>query len=119
MCQIATLRKIEKGRGFLFAFLKENIHLLGGKFKFSAQGSNLSPFVGNGTKNKIPSDIKPPLIHKFFSTGIKGCVKIKPNIPFISLKISASKSSRSNLHLQRLNYYSCGQTFIGTYCTYF
>ena len=29
---------------------------LGGKFKFSAQ-----PFVGNGTKVKIPSETKPPI----------------------------------------------------------
>ena len=34
---------------------------MGGKFKFSAQGSNLAPFVGNGTQIKIPSEINPPL----------------------------------------------------------
>ena len=33
----------------------------GGKFKFSAQENDLAPFVGNGTKVKIPSEIKPPL----------------------------------------------------------
>ena len=32
-----------------------------GKFKFSAQESDLSPFVGNETKFKIPSEIKWPL----------------------------------------------------------
>ena len=32
-----------------------------GKFKFSAQGRDLAPFVGNGTKVKMPSEIKPPL----------------------------------------------------------
>ena len=34
--------------------------VMGGKFKFSDQGSDLAPFVGNGNKLK-PSDIKPPL----------------------------------------------------------
>ena len=33
----------------------------GGKFEFSAQGQELAPFVGNVTKVKIPSEIKPPL----------------------------------------------------------
>ena len=37
---------------------------MGGKFKFSAQESALAPFVGSGTKVKIPSDIKPPLALK-------------------------------------------------------
>ena len=32
-----------------------------GKFKFSAQGRDLALFVGNGTKVKIPSEIKPAL----------------------------------------------------------
>ena len=35
--------------------------VMGGKFKFSAQESDLAHFVGNGTKAKIPSEIKPPL----------------------------------------------------------
>ena len=30
-------------------------------FKFSTQGSDLAPFIGNGTKVKIPYEIKPPL----------------------------------------------------------
>ena len=34
-------------------------------FKFSAQGSDLVPFVGNLTKVKIPSEIKPPLALHF------------------------------------------------------
>ena len=34
---------------------------MGGKFKFSDQGSDLAPFFGNGSKLKIPFDIKPPL----------------------------------------------------------
>ena len=34
---------------------------MGGKFKCSAQGWALAPFVGNRTKDKIPSEIKPPL----------------------------------------------------------
>ena len=29
--------------------------------KFSAQGRDLAPFFDNGTKVKIPSEIKPPL----------------------------------------------------------
>ena len=33
----------------------------GRKFKFSTQGQNGAPFVGNLTKIKIPSEIKPPL----------------------------------------------------------
>jgi hypothetical protein len=32
-----------------------------GEFKFSAQGRDLAHFVGNGTKIKILSEIKPPL----------------------------------------------------------
>ena len=32
-----------------------------GEFKFSTQGIDLALFVGNGTKLKIPSEIKPPL----------------------------------------------------------
>ena len=32
-----------------------------GKFKYSAQKSDLARFVGNGTKVKIPSEIRPPL----------------------------------------------------------
>ena len=31
-------------------------------FKFSAQESVLAPFIENGTKFKMPSEIKPPLI---------------------------------------------------------
>ena len=31
------------------------------EFKFSAQKSALAPFIGNGTKVKIPSEMKPPL----------------------------------------------------------
>ena len=32
----------------------------GGKFKFSAQENDLAPFVGNGTKVKVPPEINPP-----------------------------------------------------------
>ena len=46
----------------------ENLNKLftvkGGKFKLSAQGRDLATFVGNGTKVKIPSGIKPPLKKK-------------------------------------------------------
>ena len=31
------------------------------KFEFSTQGRGFATFVGNGTKVKIPSEIKPPL----------------------------------------------------------
>ena len=31
-------------------------------FKFSAQASDLVPFVAYGTQDKIPSEIKPPLM---------------------------------------------------------
>ena len=34
----------------------------GEKFQFSAQEKNLAPSVGNGTKVKIPFEIKPPLM---------------------------------------------------------
>ena len=37
---------------------------MGERFKFSAQGSDLAPFVGNGTQVKIPSEIKPPLVQE-------------------------------------------------------
>ena len=36
---------------------------MSGEFKFFALDSVLSPFVGNGTKFKIPSEIKPPLYY--------------------------------------------------------
>ena len=35
-------------------------------FKCSAQGTDLTPFLGNGTKVKVPSDIKPPLSSVYF-----------------------------------------------------
>ena len=45
--------------------LKENLNkvftVIGEKLKFPAQESDLAPFVGNGTKVKIPYEIKPPL----------------------------------------------------------
>ena len=40
--------------------------VMGGKFKFSAQGSDLASFIGNFTKVKIPAEIKPPLALHFF-----------------------------------------------------
>ena len=36
--------------------------VMGVKLKFSASGRDLAPFVGNGTKAKIHSEIKTPLI---------------------------------------------------------
>ena len=41
--------------------MKKLFSVLGVKFKFSAQENDLAPFVGNGTKAKISSEIKPPL----------------------------------------------------------
>ena len=41
--------------------LNKLFSFFGGKLKFSAQESDLAPFVCNGTKAKIPSEIKPPL----------------------------------------------------------
>jgi hypothetical protein len=41
--------------------MKKLLTVMGGKFEFSAQGSDLAPFVGNGTKIKIHSEIKQPL----------------------------------------------------------
>ena len=35
----------------------KSFNLMGGKFKFYTQGSDLASFVGNGTKIRIPSDI--------------------------------------------------------------
>ena len=40
---------------------------MGGKFKFSAQESDFAPFVGNGTKAKIPSETKPPLTRTLYT----------------------------------------------------
>ena len=37
--------------------------VMGGKFKFSAQESDLVFFVGNETKDKKPSKIKPPVLN--------------------------------------------------------
>ena len=37
---------------------------IAGKFKFSAQGSDLAPFVGYGIKAKIQYEIKPHFICK-------------------------------------------------------
>ena len=49
-------------------------------FKFSAQGSNLTPFIGNGTKVKIPSEIEPPLSFEL-------CIWESQVIPFCFDKI--------------------------------
>ena len=32
--------------------------------KLSAQGNDLTPFIGNGTEAKLPSEIKSPLVQK-------------------------------------------------------
>ena len=52
-CQIFPLRR-------KFEFPANSVNTL---FKFSAQGRDLELFVGNGTKVKIPSEIKPTLAH--------------------------------------------------------
>ena len=49
---------------------------MGGKLKFKAQGSNLAPFIGNGTKIKITSEIKPPL-NVFDTCLLKGLTEVK------------------------------------------
>ena len=36
--------------------------------KFPARGSDLAPFLGNGTKIKIPFEIKPPLPQSYLAT---------------------------------------------------
>ena len=35
-------------------------------FKFSAKGRDLAPFIGNGTKVKVPNELKPPLSRDHF-----------------------------------------------------
>ena len=61
---ILTLNPLSK-KGAKSLPWAENLNKLftekGGKFKLSPQGRNLAPFVGNGTKVKIPSNIKQPL----------------------------------------------------------
>ena len=49
--------------------------VMGGKFKLSAKGRDLAPFFGNGTKVKIPSEMKIPLAVTVFYTPtiIKVC----------------------------------------------
>ena len=51
-------------------------NVMGGKFKFSAQGSDLAHFFGNRTKIKIPSEIKPPL-NVFDTCLLKGLTEVK------------------------------------------
>ena len=52
-------------KGVKSLFLTENLNVLpitvNNLFKFSARKSDLAPFVGNGTKVKTSSEIKPPL----------------------------------------------------------
>ena len=50
----------------------ENLNKLfnGGKFKLSVQGRDLAPLFGNGTKVKIPSEIKLPLAVDKKVTGL-------------------------------------------------
>ena len=38
--------------------------------KFPARGSDLAPFLRNGTKIKIPFEIKPPLPQKYLAIDI-------------------------------------------------
>ena len=52
----------------------------GEKFKLSAQGRDLALFVGNGTKVKIPSEIKPPLGYDYFE-------KYKGTIDYVALTL--------------------------------
>ena len=41
--------------------LNKLLTVMGRKFKLSDRGNDLAPFVADGNKLKIPSDIKPPL----------------------------------------------------------
>ena len=43
--------------------LNKLLTIMDGKFKFAVQSKDLAPFIGNGTKIKIPSEIKPPLVY--------------------------------------------------------
>ena len=61
----------------------------GGKFKFSAQVSDLPFFVGNGTKVKIPSEIKPPLILQL-SKACKKAVLRSPRMWVLKNQFSPS-----------------------------
>ena len=55
---ILTLVLLPKKGAKLLIFLSRKICM---KFKFSAQEIDLAPFVGNGIRVEIPSEIKPPL----------------------------------------------------------
>ena len=60
-------------------FLNKLFTFMVGKFKFSAKEIDFTPFVGNGTKVKIHSQIKPPLIsikHLVFSVHAKNLIRI-------------------------------------------
>ena len=41
------------------------VYYFGQEIQISAQGHDLAPFVGNGTKVKIPSEINPPLRFRY------------------------------------------------------
>ena len=54
-------------------------------FKFFAQGVNLTPFFGNGTKVNILSEVKPPLT---FNIHFKTSVAQRPIIDFSGKSLS-------------------------------
>ena len=51
-----------------------------GKFKLSVQGRDLAPLFGNGTKLKIPSEIKLPLaVDKKSHRSLTNALSVKPS----------------------------------------
>ena len=66
----------------------------GGKFKFSAQENNLAPFVGNGTKVKILSEIRPNLVK---TQAYKFIIQLHKNVyPKPNVKISMLQPNITN-----------------------
>ena len=76
-----------------------------GKLKFSAQGSNLAHCVGNWTKIKIPSEIKPPL-NVFDTCLLKGLTEVKDArirklMAWLRNALSLKFSKSSSIHCPR------------------
>ena len=76
-----------------------------GKLKFSAQGSNLALCVGNGTKIKIPSEVKPPW-NVFDTCLLKGLTKVKDArirklMAWLRNALSLKFSKSSSIHCPR------------------
>ena len=76
-----------------------------GKLKFSAQGRNLAHCFGNGTKIKIPSEIKPPL-NVFDTCLLKGLTEVKDArirklMAWLRNALSLKFSKSSSIHCPR------------------